>query len=158
MMGVSILDFRFPTPRHDNSTLGPVVVSSGLIDGWPPMAAALPLSKIANPKSQIEDLTLAHGREIFARLDHSGPLPFTLSWWDERIMEWTMADETRKVHLFRFIDVLPLLHSPPQITRHLREYFAEAGTHLPGWMRVGVRWLPGNGLLGSLVAHSAYRS
>jgi RHH-type proline utilization regulon transcriptional repressor/proline dehydrogenase/delta 1-pyrroline-5-carboxylate dehydrogenase len=105
--------------------------------------------------SDLEHLTHAYGREIFARLGRTGPLLFTPAWWDERLMEWTMADETRKVHLFRFIDVLPLLHSPPQIARHLREYFAEAGEHLPGWMRLGIQLLPENGLLGGLVARAA---
>src|SRR5207237_1266261 len=57
--------------------------------------------------------------------------------------------------LFRFIDALPLLHSPQEITRHLREYFAEAGPNLPGWLRFGLRWFPGNGFAGRVLARAA---
>ena len=76
--------------------------------------------------AELEDLTLRYGREVFARLDRAGPVPFTAAWWDERLMEWSMGDEDVKVQLFRFVDVLPLLRSPANITRHLREYFGEA--------------------------------
>src|SRR5713226_3024781 len=82
---------------------------------------------------KLEALTRDYGREIFARVGHTGPVPFSLSWWDDRLMNWTMADEAVKLQLFRFIDVLPLLHSPREVNRHLREYFQEAERHLPGW-------------------------
>src|SRR5262249_19350549 len=99
-----------------------------------------------------------YGRDIFARLHRTAQVPFGPGWWDERLMEWTMGDEALKVQLFRFIDVLPLLRSPAEISRHLREYFAEAQDHLAGWLRLGVRWLPSRGWLGGLVARAAYRS
>ena len=108
--------------------------------------------------ADVEALTHDYGREIFARLRQGGPLPFGPAWWDERLMEWTMGAEAVKVQLFRFIDVLPLLDSPAQITRHLREYFAEAGAHLPAWIRLGLRWLPRNGLAGRLLARTARRN
>src|SRR5690349_7606175 len=93
-------------------------------------------------EAAIERLTHAYGREIFGRLEHAGPVLFTPAWWDERLMEWTMGEEEVKLQLFRFIDALPLLTSPPEVSRHLREYFEEAGPHLPAWVRRGVRWLP----------------
>jgi RHH-type proline utilization regulon transcriptional repressor/proline dehydrogenase/delta 1-pyrroline-5-carboxylate dehydrogenase len=105
--------------------------------------------------ADVESLTQAYGREIFARLDRTGPLLFSPRWWDERLMEWTMGEPAVKTQLFRFIDVLPLLHSPPQISRHLREYFHEAGPHLPPWLRLGLRWLPRDGLAGRLLAKTA---
>jgi RHH-type proline utilization regulon transcriptional repressor/proline dehydrogenase/delta 1-pyrroline-5-carboxylate dehydrogenase len=103
----------------------------------------------------LEALTCDYGREIFARLEHTGPPPLGPGWWDERLMEWTMGDEAVKVQLFRFIDALPLLHTPPAITRHLREYFTLAETHLPAWMRLGLRWLPNDGFAGRLLARTA---
>ncbi len=36
-----------------------------------------------------EDLTRRYGKEIFARLEGTGPLPFGPAWWDERLMEMT---------------------------------------------------------------------
>jgi RHH-type proline utilization regulon transcriptional repressor/proline dehydrogenase/delta 1-pyrroline-5-carboxylate dehydrogenase len=106
----------------------------------------------------VDTLTHDYGREIFARVDRSGPVLFTPRWWDERLMEWTMGNSALKVQLFRFIDCLPLLHSPTEINRHLREYFEEAGPRLPPLVRNGVNWLPENGPLGKLVAATAHRS
>jgi RHH-type transcriptional regulator, proline utilization regulon repressor / proline dehydrogenase / delta 1-pyrroline-5-carboxylate dehydrogenase len=103
----------------------------------------------------VETLTRSYGREIFARLDGSGPVPFSPVWFDERLMEATMTDPAVKVQLFRFVDVLPQLRSPEDIARHLREYFAEAGDHLPGWLSFAVRHLPTRGPLGRLLARSA---
>src|SRR5205085_1592083 len=106
-------------------------------------------------EDRVEALTRAFGQEIFARLDRRGPLPFGPAWLDDRLMGWTMSDETVKLELFRFIDVLPMLKDAEAITRHLREYFEEAGEHLPGWARVGLRWLPRDGWAGRLVAKAA---
>src|SRR5262249_35470791 len=106
----------------------------------------------------LEALTHDYGRAIFARLDTGGPLPFGPDWFDERLMQWAMGDEALKVQLFRFIDVLPLLHTPGTITQHLREYIGEAGSHLPAWLRWGVRRLPRRGIAGRLLAATAYKS
>ncbi len=103
----------------------------------------------------VEALAHDYGREIFARLRRAGPLPFGPAWWDERLMGWTMSDPAVKVQLFRFIDSLPLLRTPAQIARHLREYFDEAGPSVPRWIRAGLRILPENGVLGRLLAGSA---
>ena len=105
--------------------------------------------------NDVEALTQDYGRAIFARLGRDGPLPFGPAWWDERLMEWSMGDEALKVNLFRFVDALPRLHTPVQITSHLREYFHEAGPTLPAWLRLGLHWLPQNGLLGRFVAGTA---
>src|SRR5579875_1253259 len=108
--------------------------------------------------ADVETLTRSYGREIFARLEGSGPVPFAPSWWDERLMEWSMGNEAVKLQLFRFVDVLPMLHTPEAIVRHLREYFGEARERLPGWLRWGLRRLPSRGILGRLLAALAYRS
>ncbi len=105
--------------------------------------------------SELESLTRAYGEEIFARLERQGAILLSPRWWDDRLMEWTMADEAVKLQLFRFIDVLPLLFTPVEISRHLREYFAEAGAALPWWARLGLRWLPRDGWLARLVARTA---
>src|SRR5262249_23840365 len=88
---------------------------------------------------ELEALTRAYGRDVFARLNRGGPLLFSPAWFDDLLMGWSMADEAVKVQLFRFIDALPLLKSPESVARHLREYFHEIGPRLPGWMRLGLR-------------------
>jgi RHH-type proline utilization regulon transcriptional repressor/proline dehydrogenase/delta 1-pyrroline-5-carboxylate dehydrogenase len=108
--------------------------------------------------ADLEALTVRYGREIFSRIERAAPLPFGPAWWDERLMEWSMGDEAVKVQLFRFVDVLPLLRTPAEIARHLREYFAEARGHLPGWLTFGLRLIPSGGLLGRAFAGLAHRS
>src|SRR6185295_12341208 len=77
------------------------------------------------------------------------------AWFDQRMMEWSMADEAVKVQFFRFIDVLPQLSTPVQICRHLREYFEEAKDALPLWAAAGTRWIPRQGPLATLLAWQA---
>lgn len=108
--------------------------------------------------SNLEPLIRDYGREIFARLDHAGPLPFSGGWWDERLMETTMSQPAVKVQLFRFMDVMPQLRANDEINRHLREYFTEAEDQLPGWLRFGLRWLPTDGFAGRLLAGAARRN
>jgi RHH-type proline utilization regulon transcriptional repressor/proline dehydrogenase/delta 1-pyrroline-5-carboxylate dehydrogenase len=105
--------------------------------------------------ADVETLTRRYGREIFARVGSATPVPFSPAWLDDKLMGWTMGDEAVKLQLFRFVDVLPQLRSPADITRHLREYFGEAGESLPGWITTALRWLPAGGALGRLLAWAA---
>jgi RHH-type transcriptional regulator, proline utilization regulon repressor / proline dehydrogenase / delta 1-pyrroline-5-carboxylate dehydrogenase len=103
----------------------------------------------------LERLTRAYGEELFARIDRRASILFSPRWWDERLMTLTMHDEAVKLQLFRFIDALPLLNTPETISRHLHEYFEEAGPHLPRWARRGMHWLPSQGWPARLVAGAA---
>jgi RHH-type transcriptional regulator, proline utilization regulon repressor / proline dehydrogenase / delta 1-pyrroline-5-carboxylate dehydrogenase len=105
--------------------------------------------------NRLERLTRVYGQELFARVAQRGPFPLSPAWWDERFMDMTMADETVKVQLFRFIDALPQLQTSESITRHLREYFNETRDHLPGWARFGMRFIPRDGMLANLLAATA---
>lgn len=107
---------------------------------------------------EVERLTQLFGRELFAQLERGGPLPLSPTWWDDRLMEWTMADQAVKVQLFRFIDVLPQLQSAEETTAHLREYFDEAHASLPAWARLGVRALPRRGLASRVAAWTARKN
>jgi RHH-type proline utilization regulon transcriptional repressor/proline dehydrogenase/delta 1-pyrroline-5-carboxylate dehydrogenase len=110
---------------------------------------------MAAAASAVEYRTRAYGRDIFARLDRRGPIPFTPAWLDDRLMQMTMGDEAVKVQLFRFIDALPNLKTSDEIATHLREYFQEAGPHLPPWLRRAVAWLPRDGMAGRALAWAA---
>ncbi len=63
----------------------------------------------ADVDSAIEADTQEIGRELFARLERRSPSIFERRWWDDRILSWAMADESVKVQMFRFVDVLPML-------------------------------------------------
>lgn len=103
-------------------------------------------------EAQVEELTLRIGKEIFARVGLSGPLPFGPAWWDDRLMDLSMSDEAVKLQMFRFVDVLPQLETPAAIVQHLREYFAEVGDRLPLAGRWGLKILPTRGPLGAAMA------
>lgn len=108
--------------------------------------------------SDREERIRAYGQDIFARLDRRGPLAFTPAWVDDRMMQMTMGAEAVKVQLFRFIDALPNLRSPTEISQHLKEYFQEAGPNLPPWMNWAVRRLPRDGVGGKVLAWAADRN
>ncbi len=66
-----------------------------------------------------------------------------------------MADESVKVQMFRFVDVLPMLRSAESITRHLHEYFEEVRSHLPWAVRIGLDVSQPNTILGKALALNA---
>jgi len=49
-----------------------------------------------------------------------------------RMIDWSLNDESLRVALFRFVDVLPSLESSSEIGRHLEEYFARVDHALGG--------------------------
>ena len=49
-----------------------------------------------------------------------------------RMIDWSLDDESLRVALFRFVDVLPSLESSSEIGRHLEEYFASVDHALSG--------------------------
>ena len=55
--------------------------------------------------------------------------------WDDKIMDFAMANPGLKVQLFRFIDALPALRSKPEIARHLQEYLSDEAVELPGVLK-----------------------
>ncbi len=85
---------------------------------------------------EIEQQTRVIGREIFSRLKTESPSVFHFAWWDEKILDWCMHDETLKVQMFRFIDVLPMLKTGEQVARHLQEYFLDHAEIFP----IAVQW------------------
>jgi RHH-type proline utilization regulon transcriptional repressor/proline dehydrogenase/delta 1-pyrroline-5-carboxylate dehydrogenase len=87
---------------------------------------------------QIEQATQRIGRALFERLDTRRPGIWDRRWWDDRIMQWAMTDESVKVQMFRFIDVLPMLRSNEAIAEHLHEYFEDVRQKLPAAARLGL--------------------
>lgn len=71
---------------------------------------------------------------------------------DDRLMALTTRDDLVRGQLFRFVDVLPSLRTPAQVSGHLREYLAGASTHLPSIARAAVGLLPQNGWMSRGIA------
>ncbi len=103
----------------------------------------------------LESSVLKYGREIFAGLRQRRPFPLTPRWFDDRLMGLTMGNEALKVQLFRFIDTLPYLHEPTEVSRHLREYLGQASDDLPWWTRSSLFLIPSNRLGGRVLASAA---
>ncbi len=66
-----------------------------------------------------------------------------------------MSDESVKVQMFRFVDVLPMLRTHEAITRHLQEYFDEVRRRLPFAVRMGLDISQPNSVLGRALALNA---
>ena len=76
-------------------------------------------------EAAVEEETQRLGRFVWGHLGRRRPSIFERRWWDDRIMAAAMADESLKVQMFRFVDVLPRLKTHRDVTRHLQEYFHE---------------------------------
>ncbi len=105
----------------------------------------------------LDERTKRYGREIFARLDRQGPVLFTRAWVEDKLMGLGMHDPALKVQLFRFVDTLPYLKQPAEVSRHLREYLNEAKDELPWWVRWGAKLIPNSGILGQGLAFASQR-
>ena len=117
-----------------------------------PAAAAAPAG---NVDAAIEAETQELGRRVWEQLAGTTASIFDRRWWDDRILSWAMTDESVKVQMFRFVDVLPMLHTHQSITRHLQEYFDEVRTHLPWAVRLGLEISQPNTVLGKALALNA---
>ncbi len=73
-------------------------------------------------------------------------------------MSWAMQDESVKVQMFRFIDVLPMLASGDDVTRHLHEYFYEVRQYLPSAVRLGLAVAQPGTIAGRALAMAARRN
>src|SRR4051794_12759001 len=67
------------------------------------------------------------GRDLWQRVQGEVPGIFNKGYWQGRILDWAMRDPDFKIDLFRFVDVLPSLHTTEQVQRHLKEYLLKDG-------------------------------
>lgn len=103
----------------------------------------------------VEKRTREIGREIFDRMQLSRPKPWNRRWWDEQMMDWAMSDERVKARMFRFVDVLPALHSHAAVVEHLHEYFRDVLGRLPAAARAGLPLAQPGTLAGGALAKAA---
>ncbi len=115
------------------------------------MAKRKASSSKKNLQSEIERI----GQAVWGKLTHRKPSIFDRRWVDDRILSWAMADESIKVQMFRFVDVLPMLKDYESINRHLHEYFEDVQQHLPWAARLALNITDGNHVLGRALAINA---
>ena len=97
------------------------------------------------------------GRWLFDHIPRHQPTVFQRQWWDDQILTWAMRDEAIKVQAFRFIDVLPMLHTPEEVVQHLQEYFEEVRQRLPAAARLGLAVASPRSFAGRVLARAARR-
>ena len=78
------------------------------------------------------------GEDIFNSLSGSGKSIFNKDWWYGKIMDWSMQNNDFKTQMFRFVDVLPTLKTGEDVSKHLKEYFAEKDGKLPSIFNLGL--------------------
>lgn len=103
--------------------------------------------------ASVERRTLEIGREIFAQIDTRGPSIFRREWWDNWVMDWSMTDEQLKVQLFRFIDVLPMLHTPDAVATQIQAYFNDREIKLPKLAKLGAKFAKPGTWMGRFAAN-----
>lgn len=120
-----------------------------------PAAAALVTTV---DEDAIEASTQTTGRKLWSQWKRRQPTMFERRWWDDRILGVAMGDESVKVQMFRFVDVLPRLKSHEDVTRHLQEYFEEVRHHLP-WavelVKFGIEHIRPNSVISRALAYNA---
>lgn len=105
-------------------------------------------------RRRIEARTQEIGRELFSNIDTRGPSVFNRQWWDDLVMDWSMADEAVKVQMFRFIDVLPMLDTPDAVAEHLRAYFGDGQGRFPSIVQFGTSLAEPGTMRGQLLARA----
>ena len=106
-------------------------------------------------ESATEVVTREIGQDLLSRLDRRAPSMFERRWWEDRILSRAMSDESIKVQMFRFVDVLPMLRRHEAIANHLQEYFEEVRSHLPWAVRLGLDISQPNSILGRALGLNA---
>ncbi|MGL5080016.1 MAG: L-glutamate gamma-semialdehyde dehydrogenase [Microcoleaceae cyanobacterium] len=72
--------------------------------------------------------------------------------WDEKLLDWTMANPGLRVQLFHFIDCLPALRSKPEIATHLQEYLTAEQVELPEALKKLLNFANPDSMAGKLAA------
>ena len=109
-------------------------------------------------RAKIESLTQTIGQYLFDHLEVQKPTVFERRWWDDRVLGWAMQDESVKVQMFRFIDVLPMLRTSEALVRHLHESFEEVRAKLPSAVRLGMAVATPGSVTGRALAMTARRN
>ncbi len=101
----------------------------------------------------LESAIAERGRQLFADIRGETPSLFNKSRWTGKVLDWAMRNPAFKVRLFRFVDVFPSLTTGSALTRHLEEYFGDAGD-VPDAFRWGARAAAFGGTLGASLLRS----
>jgi RHH-type proline utilization regulon transcriptional repressor/proline dehydrogenase/delta 1-pyrroline-5-carboxylate dehydrogenase len=110
--------------------------------------------------TSVRDPTEQEVQQLARSLYHGAaehkPSIFEAQDWLGKMIEWSLEDESLRVALFRFVDVLPSLDSAAEIGRHLEEYFAKVD-HAFGGLVFLAQALRAGWLLAPVARHNVTR-
>ena len=109
----------FPSPARSR------LAGSGLVEQKRRLGASV-LVVSAPSDEKVTELA----REL-ARLSSTKSRVFRMSWWNEHLLEWSMARPEFKAELFRLVDVFPATTTSADVMRHVEEYLGGAATPSP---------------------------
>lgn len=112
------------------------------------------LSTSSDRLDNLEKRIFEVGSEIFSRSQDEEMGLFDKGYWSGKIMEWSMQNPAFKVEMFRFVDVLPSLHSSDQIVDHIKQYFLRPDLELSPLIRAGMGLATWGSLAGKIAASS----
>ena len=95
-------------------------------------------------------------RALYRKAAEHKPSLFEPQDWLGRMIDWSLEDDSLRVALFRFVDVLPSLDSAAEIGRHLKEYFAQVD-HALGGLVFLAQALHAGTLVAPMVKHNVVR-
>lgn len=90
-------------------------------------------------QTELEQSIISEGRQLFNAIKNEQESLFDKQYWLGRMMEWVMRDPEFKVDLFRFVDVLPVLHTKDQVAKHIQEYLVQKDRELPKLMGTALK-------------------
>jgi len=89
--------------------------------------------------SHLEKRIIARGQEFFSAIRDETPSIFDKGWWTGKLTDWCMSNDSFKVQLFRFVDLLPYLNTSESLRRHIEEYFAHDDEDIPSVLKWGAK-------------------
>ncbi|MBN2212286.1 MAG: L-glutamate gamma-semialdehyde dehydrogenase [Sedimentisphaerales bacterium] len=104
----------------------------------------------------LDENVIETGKQFFRAMGDEKPSLFAMNFWTGKVMDWAMKNESFKVQLFRFIDVLPYLTTEATLGRHIQEYFAH-DENVPAVLRFGAKTSGLGGKLGMKVLGGTIR-
>lgn len=84
------------------------------------------------------------GRKYWRRIQGRTPGFFDRQYRQGQLIDWVMQDESFKIDAFRFIDVLPTLHTTEAFKSHVRDYLLKDDRKLPAAVSAVLRMTGGS--------------
>ena len=104
-------------------------------------------------QERINRRIIERGEHYWKRMKGEMPSLFDSRYWQGHLLDWVMDDEAFKVDAFRFVDVLPALHTTSAIATHVQDYLLRQDRKLPVFVRSALS-MAGGGIAAPLATRA----